>query len=95
MGKFSFELCVATPRVRNNGEMYKDCEAVILHRFGQKFGTAPLWNKQFERRRFPHHVYSQEKIDYAIRKRNGAKYEWALRPMKASPFYESYARTHV
>jgi len=95
VGKFSFELCVATPRVRNNEEVHKDCEAVILQRFGQKFGTAPLWNKQFENRRFPRHVYSREKIDYAIRKRSGSKYEWALQPMKSSIFYQSYMKTHL
>jgi len=95
VGDFSFELCVATPRVKNNTTVHLDCEAEILRRFGEKFGTAPLWNKQFERRRFPHHEYSQEKVDYAIRKRSGAKYRWALKPMKASPFYASYIKTHV
>lgn len=92
---FRFEVCVATPRIKNNDTTYLDCEAVLLHRFGEKFSSAPLWNKQFERRRFLHHVYSEKKIDYAICKRSGAKYHWALQPMKASPFYESYMKTHL
>lgn len=95
VGDFQFQVCVATPRIKNQERTYLDCEAVILQRFGERFGTAPLWNKQFERRRFPHHQYSREKIDYVIGKRSGAKYHWALKPMKASPFYSSYLKTHV
>ena len=95
VGDFKFQVCVATPRVRNQPNTYLDCEAAVLHRFGERFGSAPLWNKQFERRRFQHHNYSQDKLDYVIGKRSGAKYHWALKPMKASPFYASYLKTHV
>ncbi len=95
VGDFSFQVCVATPRVRRQENTYLDCEAVLLQRFGERFGTAPLWNKQFERRRFPHHQYSREKLDYVIGKRKGAKYHWALKPMRASSFYASYLKTHV
>ena len=94
-GDFKFEVCVAIPRVKNQPSTCLDCEAVILHRFRQRFGSAPLWNKQFERRRFHHHEYSQKKIDYALGKRSGAKYRWALKPLKSSIFYESYLKTHV
>jgi len=95
VGEFSFQVCVATPRVKNQEATYLDCEAVLLQRFRARFGCAPLWNKQVERRRFPHHQYSQDKLDYVIGKRSGAKYLWALKPMKASPFYQSYMKTHV
>jgi hypothetical protein len=95
VGKFKFEVCVATPRVKKQPETYRDCEAVLLHRFRQKFNSAPLWNKQIERRLFPHHVYNQRRIDQAICKRSGAKYHWALRPMRASPFYEGFKKTHL
>ena len=95
VGDFAFEVCVATPRVRNQGNTYLDCEAVLLHRFGERFGTAPLWNKQFERRRFHHHRYSPEKLDYVLGKRSGARYHWALKPMRSSPFYASYMKTHL
>ncbi len=94
VGDFNFQVCVATPRVRKQENTYLDCEAVVLERFGERFGSAPLWNKQFERRRFPHHHYSPEKLDYVIGKRRGAKYHWALKPMRASPFYASYLKTH-
>ncbi len=94
VGEFSFQVCVATPRVRKQPNTYLDCEAALLQRFGDRFGTAPLWNKQFEKRRFLHHVYSQDKLDYVLGKRSGAKYEWALRPMRASPFYTNYMKTH-
>jgi hypothetical protein len=95
VGDFAFEVCVATPRVNNQPSTYLDCEAVLLHRFGERFGTAPLWNKQFERRRFPHHHYSQEKLDYVLGKRSGSRYHWALKPMRSSPFYASYLKTHL
>lgn len=91
---FSFQVCVATPRVRNQPDTYLDCEAAVLQRFGERFGSAPLWNKQFERRRFLHYRYSLDKIDYVIGKRSGAKYHWAIKPMRASPFHASYQRTH-
>lgn len=95
VGKFAFEVCVATPRIKNQPKTYLDCEAVILRRFGERFGSAPLWNKQFERRRFPHHEYSLKKVDYVLGKRSGAKYQWALQPLQSSPFYYSYHKTHV
>jgi hypothetical protein len=94
VGEYSFQVCVATPRVKNNDQTYKDCEAVLLDRFGVKFSSAPLWNKQFESRRFPHHVYSEKQVDYAISKRSGAKYKWAIQPMPSSPFHRSYGKTH-
>lgn len=95
VGDFSFQVCLATPRVQNNDLTYKDCESVLLGRFGQRFKSAPLWNKQFEKRKFPHHTYSAKQLDYAICKRSGAKYEWAIRPMPSSSFWRSYGKTHV
>jgi hypothetical protein len=95
VGDFSFQVCVATPRVKKQPKAYLDCEAVVLKRFGDRFGSAPLWNKQFERRRFRHHEYSTRKVDYVIGKRSGAKYQWALQPLKSSSFYDSYHKTHL
>ena len=95
VGQFSFQVCIATPRVQKNENAYLDCEAVLLERFGAKFHSAPLWNKQFEKRKFPHHVYSQKQVDDALCKRSGAKYKWALMPMRSSPFYRSYGKTHL
>ena len=93
--KSSFQVCVASPRVRNNEDAYRDCEAALLQRFAKKFHSAPLWNKQFEKRRFLHYQYSQRQLDYALCKRSGAKYKWAIQPMRASMFYGTYGRTHV
>ena len=95
VGEFSFQICIATPQVQNNRLAHTDCEAVLLDRFGQKFKSAPLWNKQFEKRRFLHHEYSKQQLDYAICKRSGAKYKWAIRPMPSSVFWRSYGKTHV
>jgi hypothetical protein len=95
VGDYSFQVCLATPRVQKNERTYLDCEAVLLERFGKHFHSAPLWNKQFEKRRFPHHIYSDRQVDYALCKRSGAKYKWAVLPMRSSPFYRSYGKTHL
>ena len=94
VGKFSFQVQIAVPRVRNNTEAYLDCEAAILERFGKVFGSAPLWNKQFENRR-NNYKYSQSQVDQAICKGSGAKYKWCIKPMKSSPFYRNYLKTHL
>lgn len=93
VGDFSFQVCIAVPRVRNSPNAYLDTEAAILERFGKHFKTAPLWNKQFEKRRNTY-SYSDSTIDQAICKRSGAKYKWEIRPMKSSPFHADFIRTH-
>jgi hypothetical protein len=94
VGNFSFQVCIAVPRVRNNEDAYLDTEAAILQRFGKLFGSAPLWNKQFENRR-NNYDYNLRQVDQAICKRSGAKYKWAFRPMKSSPFHQNFLRTHT
>jgi len=94
VGDFSFQVCIAIPRVRNNLDAYLDAEAALLERFGERFGSAPLWNKQFERRRNDYN-YNRRQIDQAIGKRSGAKYRWSIKPMRSSPFYRNYLRTHI
>ena len=93
VGDFSFQVRIAIPRVRNNAEAYRDCEAAILHRFGNIFGSAPLWNKQFESRK-KSYLYNQSQIDQAICKGKGTRYKWSFKPMKSSPFYADFMRTH-
>ena len=92
IGRRKFQVGVATPRVQNCPEAYMDCEAVLLQRFADRFGIAPLWNKQLEKRRFEHHEYSTRSVDYALCKRSDAKYKWAVRPMKSSVFHASYGK---
>lgn len=94
VGEFSFQVRIAIPRVTNNPKAYLDTEAALLHRFKHHFGSAPLWNKQFERRPHGHYLYSDRSIDQAICQGSGKRYKWALKPMKSSPFYSDYMRTH-
>jgi hypothetical protein len=94
VGKFSFQVCIAIPRVKKNEFAYQDAEAAILDAFGLRYGSAPLWNKQFEKRRCHHYNYAPKSISDVIGKRSGSRYEWALRPMTSSPFYENFKRTH-
>lgn len=91
---FTFEVCIALPRVRNSTIAYKDAEAAILARFGERYGSAPLWNKQFETRCCPHYEYSPKSINDVIGMRSGSRYEWALRPLSSSPFYQNFVKTH-
>lgn len=95
VGDFAFQVRIAIPRVRKNANAYLDAEAAVLIRFRELYGSAPLWNKQMEKRRHPHYVYNRKSIDDAIGLGSGKRYKWALQPMKASPFYEDYVRTHA
>lgn len=94
VGDFSFQVRIAVPRVKNNSDAYLDCEAALLERFGKLFGTAPLWNKQFESRRNDY-AYNEKQVDQAICKGSGAKYKWAISPMKSSAFFDNFRRTHI
>jgi hypothetical protein len=94
VGDFAFQVRIATPRVKNNAEAYLDCEAALLKRFGERFGTAPLWNKQYESRR-NNYMYNKKQVDQAICKGSGARYKWAIKPMRSSIFYDNFRRTHI
>lgn len=93
-GDFSFQVCVAMPRVKNSPATYRDCEAALIDRFAENFGSAPMWNKQFETRLFPYE-YNNRQMDQALCKRSGAKYKWAVAPMRSSGFYENFIKTHL
>lgn len=95
VGTATFQVCVATPRVRNNHKAYRDCEATLLHRFQEKFGTLPLWNKQNETKLFDHHQYNNQNLDYVLCRRSGSRYHWAVKPLPSSPFFSPYIKTHV
>lgn len=94
VGDFAFQVRVAVPRVKNNVDAYLDCESALLNRFGELFGTAPLWNKQYESRRNGYE-YNDKQVNQAICKGSGAKYKWAIAPMKSSSFFENFKRTHL
>ncbi len=46
VGDFCFDIRIATPRVQNSPDAYKDCEAYMIRTFGDQFGSLPLWNKK-------------------------------------------------
>lgn len=94
VGDFAFQVRIAIPRVKNNVDAYLDCEAALLDRFGTLYGTAPLWNKQYESRRNKY-VYNDKQVKQALCKGSGAKYRWAITPMKSSSFFENFQRTHI
>ena len=85
VGEFSFLVKIASPRVNNNSYAYQDCEAALLERFGELFGSAPLWNKQFESRGSDY-KYSKRQMDIALRRGSGTRYKWAFTPMKSGSF---------
>ncbi|MBN9411109.1 MAG: hypothetical protein J0H69_18350 [Burkholderiales bacterium] len=95
VGDFTFQVCIAVPRVRRNPEAYRDCEAALIERFDEHFESAPMWNKQFESRLKEHYEYNRKQMDQALCKRSGAKYKWSVAPMKSSPFYRNFVRTHT
>ncbi|WP_213959040.1 MULTISPECIES: hypothetical protein [unclassified Variovorax] len=90
VGDFAFQVCIAIPRVQGNDEAYRDAEAALIDFFAKTYGTTPLWNKQYETRLCPHYEYSAQSMKEAINKRSGARYQWALRPLKSTPFHRYY-----
>ena len=92
VGKFAFQVRIAIPRVRNSPDAYLDCEAALLQRFGALFGSAPLWNCQYENRR-NNYLYNDRQMDRALRKGSGTKFKWAIAPMKASLFFDNFKKT--
>ena len=62
---YSFEIGVAIPRVRNNQEAYKDCEAELIKKFKLIHGSIPMFNKQGETRKNDY-IYSNTQVNEAI-----------------------------
>ncbi len=93
VGEFSFEVFIATPRVKNNPEAYRDCEAALLEEFGRLFGSAPLWNKQFERRRNDY-TYERKSLKRPLTQGSGTRFKWAIKPIKTCIFCENFKKTH-
>ena len=81
---------IAVPSVKNCTLTHRDCEAALLLRFRDKFGSTPLWNKQFVKRLCLSYRYNLRQMDRAICIGKSTKYKWELRPMKASHFYDVY-----
>lgn len=94
VGDFSFQIGVCLPRVRNNRSAYKDFEAALLIEFRKIYGSAPLRNRQMERRRNDYNYEPKAKIREAIMIGKGGRYHWALEPMPSSSIYDDYWYTH-
>lgn len=91
---YQFELGIAVPRVNGASSAYKDLEAVLLEGFARLYGSAPLRNKQFERRRYQH-TYFKKDINEALKLGKGMRFHWAVEPMRASGYRAAYVQTHV
>lgn len=91
--EFSFEVRILVPRVKNNNQAYRDAEAAILIHFKKQFRCAPLWNSQMENRIFLHYQYNKIQINRLIGIGQGVRYKWAVEPMRACLFYDSYLDT--
>jgi hypothetical protein len=87
--KTGVSIYVCTPRVAGNGKVYKDVEAFLIHEFADAYGRTPLRNRQFEFAQKEHNFdLSQLRLPLSIGR--GYKYSWALKPLKANPFYDDF-----
>lgn len=92
--QFGMHVAVATPRVRNNANAYRDVEAILINEFAARFGSAPLNNKQYEYARVAHD-YDLAQIREPLLRGKGSRYKWAVRPLRSNEFSEVYERTHL
>jgi len=86
--QFPFLIAIATPRVQNSPDAYRDLEAALLDEFAKKFGSAPLMNKQFENR-IKDYIYEGLRKPLTVGK-GAKKYLWAIKPLKRCVFYKAY-----
>lgn len=94
VGEFPFQIGICIPRVRNSRYAYRDFEAALLMEFREIYGCAPMKNSQMEKRRANYEYAPKQEIRSAIMIGQGVRYHWAVSPMKSSPYYDHYWRTH-
>jgi hypothetical protein len=92
-GKFSLEVAICFPRVRNNPQAYKEFEEHLLSVFCDCYGSLPLRNKIHEKPQFGH-GYKKIATTEVLGPGKGRKYMWALEPLKANAFHKAYVKTH-
>ena len=92
-GEFNLEVAVCVPRVRHNESAYKNFEAHLLSVFLKRFGSLPLQNKNRENTKFGH-SYERVATTAVLGPGKGKRYQWALEPLKANPFFKTYTKTH-
>jgi hypothetical protein len=88
VNQFPFLIAIATPRVQKFPDAYRDLEAALLIEFSKSFGSAPLMNKQLEKR-LRDYIYDGLRTPLTIGQ--GAKrFLWAIKPLKCCSFYKAY-----
>lgn len=93
-GEFPLEVAICFPRVRNNDAAHREFEAHLLKTFLDRYGSLPLRNKNKENAKFKH-TYENNATTQVFGPGKGKRYRWALKPLKANPFYKDYVKTHT
>jgi hypothetical protein len=65
----------------------------LLIEFKEIHGSAPLANRQMERRKTEHTYAPIDDIRSALMIGRGIRYEWAIKPMKSSSMFKRYKQT--
>jgi hypothetical protein len=91
---YSFCIGIAFPRVPNNSEAYKDCEAALIQKFREIHGSAPMANSHMEYRRSDY-IYDEDALREAILIGKGVRFKWAIKPMPSAALYDAYHKTHL
>lgn len=78
------EILTCKPRVRHNGDAFKDVEADLIQKFVNRYGEKPIKNKRLENHH-RRHTYSRSSVTKAIGMVSGRGYHWALSPIGSSP----------
>lgn len=91
---YSFCIGVAFPRVPNNVEAYKDCEAALIQKFRDIHGSAPMANSHMEYRRSDY-VYDEDVVREALLIGKGVRFKWAIKPMPSASLHNAYYKTHL
>ena len=89
----SIEVYITEIRVRGNSRAYRDVEADLLHRFGNRYGSVPLMNQQFEYHD-RNHRYSKGFFG-PIYPESGSGYKWAISPLISNLAYPASLKGRV
>lgn len=88
-----FEVRICVPKKKRGDYANKDFEAVLLHKFKEIFGSAPMKNRQLEYPSVDHDITSyQTSVVAPLRIGKGVRYYWAIKPLRANTHYDDYHR---
>lgn len=89
----TFKVGICIPKKNNGHYANQDFEAVLLHKFKELYGSAPMKNRQMEYPSADHEIKSyQTAVRAPLMIGKGVKYYWAIKPLKANEHYDSYHR---